>query len=114
MDLSPLILLPENVHVRIEQVCVDETVTVMLRSEVLTAVCPRCGQESQRIHSRSQRKPRDLPASGRPVRLIMEGRRFFCDNAGCLRQTFAEPLPFLLRPHAQSTLRLQSPLQQLG
>lgn len=114
MDFSPMILFPEHVHLRFVQVRIDETMTVTLRSEVPTAVCPTCGQESQRIHSRYQRKPRDLPLSGRPVRLIIEVRRFFCDNADCLHTTFAEPLPTLLRPHAQCTPRLQSALQRLG
>ena len=114
MDLSPLILIPEHVHLRFVQVCIDETMIVTLRSEALTAVCPPCGQESQRIHSRYQRKPRDLPLSGRPVRLLVEMRRFFCDNADCSHTTFAEPLPTFLHPHAQCTLRLQSALQRLG
>jgi len=77
MDLFPLILIPEHVHLRCVQICIDETVTVTLCSEALTAVCPVCGQESQRIHSRYQRKPRDLPLSGRPVRFIVALRRFF-------------------------------------
>lgn len=109
-----MILLPENVNLSIEQILVDETVTVMLRSQLLTATCPSCGQESLRIHSRYQRKPRDLPVSGRSVRLIIAVRRFFCDKASCPRQTFVEQVPSLLRPHAQCTLRLQLTLQQLG
>jgi transposase len=88
-----MILLPEHVNLSSEQILVDETVTVMLRSQLLTAACPSCGQESLRIHSRYQRKPRDLPVSGRSVRLIIEVRRFFCDKASCPRQTFVEQLP---------------------
>ncbi len=114
MDLFPMILLPEHVNLRIEQVLIDELVTVTLGSKLLTVVCPSCGQESQRIHSHYQRKPRDLPVSGRPVRLIIEVRRFFCDNGSCQRKTFAEQMPSLLRPHAQRTVRLQLALQQLG
>jgi transposase len=114
MDLSLLILLSNTVNLCIEQTIIEDTVTVALRSEVLTAVCPWCGQGASHVHSRYQRKPRDLPVSGRPVRLIIEVRRFFCDNACCPHTTFAEQLPSLLRPHAQCTLRLQSALQQLG
>ena len=66
------------------------------------------------MHSRYQRKPSDLPVSGRPVRLTIEVRRFFCDYADCPRTTFAEQMPSLLRPHAQRTQRLQSQLQELG
>jgi transposase len=107
-------LLPENVHLRLVQIHVEETVTVTLRSEVLSAVCPVCGQESLRIHSRYQRKPKDLPMSGRPVRLNIEVLRFFYENADCSHTTFAEQLPLLLRPHAQGTVCFQTMLQQLG
>jgi transposase len=109
-----MILLPDTINLRIDQVIIDDTVTMALRSELLTAVCPSCGQAAKRVHSRYKRKPRDLPVSGRPVCLIIEVRRFFCDNTRCPRKTFAEQLPSLLRSHAQSTLRLQLALQQLG
>src|SRR5438034_1066899 len=109
-----MILLPETVNLSIEQVIVNDAVTVILRSGEFTAACPCCGQGSKRVHSRYRRKPSDLPVSGRPVRLILEIRRFFCDNAWCLRKTFAEQTPSLVRPHAQRTVRLQVTLQQLG
>lgn len=108
------ILLPENVSLIPQQVMVDETLSVSLRSALPTAVCPSCGHSSQRVHSRYQRRPSDLPVSGRPVCLIIEVRRFFCDQVGCPRTTFAEQMPSLVRPHAQRTQRLQSQLQELG
>lgn len=108
------ILLPENVPLIPQQVMVDETLNVGLRSVQSTAVCPSCGHTSQRIHSRYQRRPSDLPVSGRPVRLTIEVRRFFCDYADCPRTTFAEQIRSLVRPHAQRTQRLQSQLQALG
>jgi len=108
------ILLPENVSLIPQQVVVDETLSVSLRSALPTAACPSCGHSSQRVHSRYQRKPSDLPVSGRPVCLTIEVRRFFCDYADCPRTTFAEQMPSLLRPHAQRTQRLQSQLQELG
>lgn len=107
-------LLPNTSNLRIDQVMIDDTVTMALRSELLTAVSPSCGQAAKRVHSRYKRKPRDLPVSGRPVCLIIEVRRFFCDNICCPRKTFADQLPSFLRSHAQSTLRLQLALQQLG
>jgi len=105
-----MILLPENVNLSIEQVAVDDGVAVTLRSEVPTAVCPTCGHVTRRVHSRYQRKPSDLPVSGRPVRLVIEVRRFFCDHACCPCKTFAERMPLLIRPHAQRTVRLQEAL----
>jgi transposase len=114
MDLAFLILLSDTINLRIEQAFLEETVTVALRSEALTAVCPSCTQAASHVHRRYQRKPRDLPMSGRPVRLIIEVRRSFCTHPNCPRTTCAEQVPSLLRPHAQCTLRLQEALQQLG
>lgn len=109
-----MILLPENVPLSTQQVVIGEMLSVTLRSEGPTAACPSCGQASQRVHSRYQRRPSDLPVSGRPVRLTIEVRRFFCDQAGCPRKTFAEQMPALVRPYAQRTQRLQLALQELG
>jgi zinc-finger of transposase IS204/IS1001/IS1096/IS1165 len=108
------ILLPENVPLRTQQVVIGETLSVTLRSEEPTSVCPSCGQAGQRVHSRDLRRTSDLPVSGRPVRLTIEVRRFFCDQEGCPRITFAEHMPALVRPHAQRTQRLQLALQELG
>jgi transposase len=55
-----------------------------------------------------------LPSSGRPVRLVIEVRRFRCPNAACGRKTFAEPLPLLVAPHAQRTRAVQDLLRVLG
>ena len=100
MDLSHRILLPPTVNLSIEQGVVEDTLSVTLRWELFTAACPSCGQTSKRVHSRDLRHPDDLPISGRSVRLFIEGRRFFCNNACCPRKTFAEQLPTFVRPHA--------------
>jgi len=46
--------------------------------------------------------------------LLLHVRRWRCHNAACPRQTFSEPLPGLLAPSAQRTLRLTTTLQALG
>lgn len=56
----------------------------------------------------------DLPSSGRPIWLLLHVRHFRCLNPVCPRKTFAEPLPHLLRPHAQRTSRLRESLRKLG
>lgn len=109
-----MIILPNNCNLSIEQVLLNNQMTILLRSTLLTADCPDCGTPSRRLHSHSRRKPSDLPVSGRPVRLIIEVRRFFCDKATCPRKTFAKQIPSLLGPHAQRTTRLQETLQCLG
>ena len=50
--------------------------------------CPQCGIKSSRVHSRYQRRPRDLPWSSWPVQLVVHTRKFFCDNRRCLRRIF--------------------------
>ena len=72
-------------------------------------MCPTCGHETKRVDSRYQRKPSDLPVSGRPVRLGIEARRFFCDHACCPCKTFAERMPSLIRPHPNAGAFAGSP-----
>ena len=68
----------------IEQVSVTNDVVVTACAASPTASCPCCGMISQRVHSHYQRTLRDLPASGRPVHLVLQVRRFFCEEQTCL------------------------------
>jgi transposase len=76
--------------------------------------CPNCGHASRAVHSRYRRRPADLPALGRAVRLDLRLRRFYCRNAACTRRTFAERLPELIRPHARRTGRLAEAQARVG
>jgi len=58
------------------------------------------------MHSRYYRRPADLPSLGRAVRVSLRVRRFYCCNAACPRQTFAEPVSQLVAPFARRTRRL--------
>jgi len=73
-------------------------------------VCPACGQESDRVHSRYRRSLVDLPNCGRPVRVRLEVRRFRCANAACARRTFVEQVPGATRPHGRTIRRLEAVL----
>jgi transposase len=99
---------------QIVQVNVADEITVTLRTTSPTAICPDCETVSKWVQSRYKRNLHDLPMSGRPVRLILEVRRFFCKKSTCTRKIFAEQLPSLYRPHAQRTKRLQEALCRLG
>ena len=57
---------------------------------------------------------RDLPASGRPLHLIVHVRRFFCQQSTCIRKIKASRFPSLTLPRAKFTLRLQEALRDLG
>src|SRR5437763_1631785 len=100
--------------IQVEDVEVAEEITLTLRTTSPTASCPCCGTVSSRIQSRYTRTLRDLPSVGRPIRLIMHVRRFFCKKNNCVQKIFVERLPDLCHPYAQRTKRLQEALRQLG
>ncbi len=52
--------------------------------------CPYCGFTSRRVHSRYMRTITDLSIIGHPVIISFGARKFFCDNPGCGRKTFAK------------------------
>jgi transposase len=109
-----MIIFPDLLDVEVERVEIAEEITLTLRTVSPTALCPSCGTASSRIQSRYTRTLRDLPSVGRPLRLIMHVRRFFCKQSTCAQKIFVERLPTLCHPHAQRTQRLQEALRQLG
>ena len=109
-----MIIIPDIPNIVIEDVSVADEITLTARTTSPTACCSSCGAKSERVQSRYMRTLHDLPASGRPVTLHVQVRRFFCPLPSCPRKIFAEPLPELCRPHAQRTVRLQKALCQLG
>ena len=57
--------------------------------------CPYCGGKTKRIHSRGERRFRDLPIQGKKVEVVMKQRKMFCVNKACKRTTFSERFDFL-------------------
>src|SRR5947208_2472147 len=105
-------ILPNLSDLVIEQVSITNDVTITVRSAFPTASCPCCETISKRVQSRYTRTLRDLPASGRPVHLVVQVRRFFCEENTCVRKIFAERFPALTLPRVQFTLRLQETLRE--
>src|SRR4051812_50143528 len=68
--------------------------------------CPDCGQPSHAVHSRTVRRPADLPCLGRQVRLELAVRRLYRRNPACSRRTLVERLPRPIAPWAPPTDRL--------
>jgi transposase len=99
---------------QISQVTVADKITLTLHATSPTAVCPDCGTISTRIQSQYRRSVHDLPNRRRPVRLILQVRRFRCQKSICARKIFAEQFPELTRPYAQHTIQLQEALSHLG
>jgi transposase len=91
-----------------------EQVTAELVATASAMPCPRCQCQARRIHSRYQRTLADLPIVQRLVRLVLQVRRFFCDNPACPQRTFCERLPELAAAHARRTKRLSTEQRHLA
>lgn len=74
----------------------------------LEAGCRGCGTISHRRHSRRFQRIRDILVGG-PVEVLWHKRRFFCDETGCPRKTFAEATP-QVPAFSRSTARLRTAL----
>ncbi len=109
------ILFPQGCELEIAQIGLNGIgITIQIFCQTACATCPECQQRSIRPHSHYYRFPNDLPCVGLPVNLQIRVRRFFCDNFGCRKRTFAEQFPELLSPNARQTGRLISTLTQIG
>lgn len=112
--MQPSTLLPCLKTIAVDSVTtLSEIIVLRLSTTADTAICPLCRQCSQRIHSHYQRTLTDLPWNRVTVRIHLQTRKFFCDNPGCVRRVFTEPLPDLAARYARKTLRLGEALQQL-
>ena len=113
MEGSVFLPLPEGLC--ITEISHDETgLLIKVLSEQADACCPLCSQKSDAVHSRSQRRLKDVPSGGQAVRLSLTVRKFFCHTPECKRNIFTERLPTFVVPWAQMTLRLVAILQAIG
>ena len=101
--------------VRAERIIAEEGhVVVEAIPTASCGICPACGQASDRVHSRYVRELRDLPACGRPVRVRLALRRFFCRVADCPRRTFAEQVAGATARCRRAMVRLEAVLTAFG
>jgi transposase len=70
-----------------------------------TGRCPYCGKLSKRVHSHYKRVLYDLPIQGKKTIIILNNRKYFCENEKCNHKTFAEKFTFY-KPKATKTNRL--------
>lgn len=91
----------------------ERTITVEAAGALDSARCPRCGQLSFRVHDRYRRRPLDLPWRGQVVRLVLEARRFVCENAHCQQGTFGEDFGGVLPRYARRTAAATAQLRAL-
>lgn len=110
-------LLPNIQQLRLEHYDLDRDqaqIHITVSSTQTTAHCPVCGSLSSRIYSRYERTLQDLGLAQYPLTLHLQVRKFFCDNAACIRRIFTERLPQLAAPWSRKTVRLIERLQVIG
>jgi zinc-finger of transposase IS204/IS1001/IS1096/IS1165/Transposase len=113
MPTTPLFPLPEG----LEMTSISETsdeLLVRVTSHCSSSLCPHCSTPSSAIHSSYRRHPRDLPCTGRPIRLELTVRKFFCRNPDCSRKVFTERLPDFIEVSSRLTKRLRTAVQEVG
>jgi transposase len=105
MEVKPALVLPEGVElVGCERS--DDVLLITMTSTQCSPCCPLCGMKAGRVHSRYTRKLTDPPCGGQPVRLLLQVRKYFCENPDCQRKIFVERLTPFVAPWAHVTQRL--------
>src|SRR5712691_4930473 len=113
MPTTPLFPLPEG----LEMISLSDTpdeLLVRVISYRSSSPCPHCSTSSFAIHSSYRRHPWDLPCTGRPIRLLLTVRKFFCRNPDCSRKVFTERLPDFIEVSSRLTKRLRTSVQEIG
>jgi len=113
MPTTPLFPLPEG----LELTSISDTpeeLLIYVTSHRPSSLCPLCSTPSSAIHSDYCRHPRDLPCAGRPIRLVLTVRKFFCRNPHCCRKVFTERLPDFIETFSRLTRRLRTAVQEIG
>ena len=70
----------------------ESTIILSVRAKSKTAICPRCGQLSRRLHQNKKHLVKDLPISNREVILRVNRRQFKCEQC---QKPFSEILDFV-------------------
>ncbi|MBV8995271.1 MAG: ISL3 family transposase [Pseudonocardiales bacterium] len=97
---------------RVEEV--GGSVRIRAYPRAVVACCPGCSGESDRVHSRYERRLADAAVAGRRVEIRLRVRRFFCDGKGCGRRTFVEQVVGLTTCYARCTVLLRGMLESIG
>ena len=112
MPTTPLLPLPDGLDITAISET-EEGLLVRVTATRPTSLCPVCSTPSSTVHSSYRRKPRDLPCTGQPIRLLLSVRKFFRRAATCPRKIFTEQLPELIKPSSRLTTRLRTLIQAI-
>lgn len=79
-DVKPVLALPEGFQfVGFEKR--EDMLTVTILSTQVFPCCPSCRSAARRVHSCYTRHVADLPCAGQSIRLLIQVRKYFCEEA---------------------------------
>lgn len=78
-----------------------------------SAQCPCCGKLSRRVHSNYRRHLKDLPSAGCGVCIVLNMRKFKCNNDKCKQSIFSEQHLSLTQKYSRRTSRTTEFLKKL-
>jgi len=109
------VLFPHLAGLRVHRVeDAGDAVMIVASCRAQAACCPRCGQESARVHGGYARMVADGAAGGRPVLIALQVRRFRCRNPACPAVTFAEQAGGLSERYRRRSVPLLGMLAGFG
>jgi transposase IS204/IS1001/IS1096/IS1165 family protein len=108
-------LFPHLTRLRMHRVAdVGEAVVISASWRAEAAGCPRCGQESSRVHGGYSRVVADGAAGSRPVLIALQVRRFGCLQPQCPAVTFAEQAEGVTGRYCRRSVPLTAMLAGFG
>ena len=109
------VLFPHLAGLRVHRVeDAGDAVVIVASCRAEAACCPRCGQESARVHGGYARLVSDGAAGGRPVLIVLQVRRFRCRNPACPAVTFAGQAGGLSERYRRRSVPLTAMLAGFG
>lgn len=107
--------IPSLKYIVFEKITESENeIIICARTTRKDVECPKCHLPMQKIHSHYIRRPQDLPITGKPVRVQLHTRKFFCVNSNCTARVFCERLPESIEKYAHRTARLNQALTSIA
>jgi transposase len=91
-----------------------DAAVIFASRQAASACCPRCRQESSRVHGAYSRVVADGAAGGRPVLIALRVRRFRCGQPSCPQITFAEQAEGLTSRYRRRSVPLMAMLAGFG
>lgn len=92
----------------------QEEVCIYVQSRKRFGICPNCCSTSKKVHSYYTRRLNDLPVFGKPSRIYLRSRKFYCYTDECSLKVFAERFDSHFEPYKRRTFRLEAKVMQLG